>query len=69
MWSFLPRGAVDAIAGSDEGGCEGRKPYGHRPGEAKVIARIKQLPDDSLVLEKIADQLNAEAIPARAGKL
>lgn len=51
-----------------KGYCEGRKPYGYRPGESEVLARVLQLRRDGVVLEKIADQLNAEAIPTRAGK-
>jgi DNA invertase Pin-like site-specific DNA recombinase len=45
-----------------KGYCEGRKPYGYRPGEAEVVARILRLRRDGVVLEKIADQLNAEAV-------
>lgn len=53
--------------------CEGRKPYGSRPGEAVVVARIRELhrkphngPRRSL--QSIADTLNAEGVPTRTGK-
>ena len=55
------------------GTCEGRKPYGSRPGEAAVIERIRELhrkphngPRRSL--QSIADVLNAEGVPTRTGK-
>ncbi|NBO36183.1 recombinase family protein [bacterium] len=56
-----------------KGRCEGRKPYGSRPGEAAVIDRIRDLyrkphngPRRSL--QTIADTLNAEGVPTRTGK-
>jgi DNA invertase Pin-like site-specific DNA recombinase len=55
------------------GRCEGRKPYGSRPGEAAVLARIRELhrkphngPRRSL--QAIADILNVESVPTRTGK-
>jgi DNA invertase Pin-like site-specific DNA recombinase len=55
------------------GRCEGRKPYGSRPGEAAVVARIRELhrkphgrPRRSL--QEIADALNADNVPTRTGK-
>jgi len=54
------------------GRCEGRKPYGHYPGEAKVIERIKELyrkPHDEkrLGFYQIATILNKESLPTRTG--
>lgn len=55
------------------GRCEGRKPYGSRPGEAAVVERIKELhrkphghPRRSLA--EIARILNDEGLPTRTGK-
>jgi DNA invertase Pin-like site-specific DNA recombinase len=45
------------------GRCEGRKPYGARPGEAKVIARMKELRKQGCSLSKIAEAINREARP------
>ena len=51
------------------GRCEGRKPYGTRPGEADVIARMEALRADGLPFDAIAARLNAEATHTRtAGK-
>jgi DNA invertase Pin-like site-specific DNA recombinase len=55
------------------GRCEGRKPYGSRPGEAAVIARIRELHRkphgrERRSLQEIADTLNAEGVPTRTGK-
>jgi DNA invertase Pin-like site-specific DNA recombinase len=49
------------------GRCEGRKPYGDRPGEPEVIERIKALRATGLAVDKLADTLNAEGIKPRAG--
>jgi len=53
--------------------CEGRKPYGSRPGEAAVVARIRELHRkphgrDRLSYQEIADRLQAEGHPTRTGK-
>jgi len=55
------------------GRCEGRKPYGSRPGEAAVIARIKELHRkphgrDRMSYQEIADILEREGRPTRTGK-
>ena len=55
------------------GRCEGRKPYGSRPGEAAVIARIRELHrkphgGQRRSLQEIADVLNAETVTTRTGK-
>lgn len=50
------------------GHCEGRKPYGTRPGEAAVIDRMKALRREGLAVDKVADALNAEGARPRAGE-
>jgi len=55
------------------GRCEGRKPYGTRPGEAAAIERIRALyrkphGHERRSLREIADILNAEGVPTRTGK-
>lgn len=49
------------------GACEGRKPYGTRPGEAEVIKRILSLRDAGMAMDTIAETLNAEGIAPRSG--
>lgn len=49
------------------GRCEGRKPYGTRPGEAEVVARMQQLRKQGQSLTRITETLNSEAKP-RTGK-
>jgi DNA invertase Pin-like site-specific DNA recombinase len=55
------------------GRCEGRKPYGTRPGEADVVALIQKLRrkprgGERLSFAAIAERLNAEGHPTRTGK-
>jgi DNA invertase Pin-like site-specific DNA recombinase len=55
------------------GVCEGRKPYGHRPGEQDVIARMRRLRrkprgGERLSYAAIAGRLNAEGVAARMGR-
>jgi DNA invertase Pin-like site-specific DNA recombinase len=50
-----------------EGRCEGRKPYGERFGELEVIARARELAKEGMNYSQIADTLNAERRPTRAG--
>jgi len=55
------------------GRCEGRKPYGSRPGESAVIDRIRELHrkphgEPRRSLQEIADILNADGVPTRTGK-
>ena len=57
----------------NEGRCEGRKPFGARPGEQDVFDRIIALRKSRrgqrrLSFRKIAQVLNAEGIHARSGK-
>jgi DNA invertase Pin-like site-specific DNA recombinase len=49
------------------GRCEGRKPYGARPGEFEVIARMKSLRAAGTAWATIAQTLNDDCILARAG--
>jgi site-specific DNA recombinase len=49
------------------GVCEGRKPYGTRPGEVQVIERIRSLRDTGMAIDTIAETLNAEGIKPRSG--
>jgi resolvase-like protein len=49
------------------GRCEGRKPYGTRPGEAEVIARMNQLRAQGCSAAKITEAINREARP-RTGR-
>lgn len=56
-----------------EGRCEGRKPFGARPGEAETLERILSMRrgkrgSERLSFEKIAAQLNAEGVATRTGK-
>jgi site-specific DNA recombinase len=49
------------------GACEGRKPFGTRPGEADTLARLRQL-NDGRSFYAIAGQLNRERLPSRTGR-
>jgi DNA invertase Pin-like site-specific DNA recombinase len=56
-----------------DGRCEGRKPFGSRPAEAAVLARIRDLRrkpkgQPRLSIAAIASMLNAEGRPSRTGK-
>lgn len=44
---------------------EGRKPYGQRPGEQEVLARMKSMRAAGAHYYVIADTLNAEGVPCR----
>jgi len=48
---------------------EGRKPFGHREGEAEVIARVMELHASGMKLPAIASTLNAEGRKTRYGGL
>ena len=57
----------------NHGRCEGRKPYGNRPGEQEVFDRIIALRKSKrgqrrMSFNKIANTLNGEGIFARSGK-
>jgi DNA invertase Pin-like site-specific DNA recombinase len=62
------RGARDRKRAKD-GHCEGRKPYGHRPGEQTTIALMKKLRAEGKGVNRIADALNADGVKSRSGKL
>ena len=47
---------------------EGRKPFGTRPGEQETIAKMLELRRQGLAYDTIAERLNADDIPARAGR-
>ena len=56
-----------------QGRCEGRKPYGAKPGEDEVVAHIRKLRRKSkggerLSFAAIAKRLNGEGVPTRTGK-
>jgi site-specific DNA recombinase len=48
--------------------CEGRKPYGSRPGEDVILRHIVNLRATTRDPELIANTLNAEGVPTRYGK-
>jgi DNA invertase Pin-like site-specific DNA recombinase len=50
------------------GRCEGRKPYGFFPGEAKVLERMKALRQSGAAYESIATTLNTESLKPRKGE-
>lgn len=47
------------------GRCEGRKPYGDRPGEAEVITRMRELRASGMSFDAIATTLNSGDVPTR----
>jgi hypothetical protein len=47
------------------GRCEGRKPFGERPGEKRIIKRMEELRASGTGFDRIAASLNAEGIPTR----
>jgi len=49
------------------GRCEGRKPYGHYPGEKRVIERMRALRSDGLAYDKLAERLTTEGFQTRKG--
>ena len=56
----------------ETGRCEGRKPFGTRPGEADVLNLMKKLRrkpkrGERLSFDAIADRLNATGVPTRTG--
>lgn len=50
------------------GRCEGRKPFGAKVGEDRVLERMKALADQGCSVRAIAAQLNAEGVKSRTGK-
>lgn len=56
------------------GRCEGRKPFGTKPGEEETLALIRRLRrkprnGERLSYDAIAARLNADGVPTRSGKL
>ncbi len=49
------------------GRCEGRKPYGHYPGEKSVVERMRALRKEGLGFDRLAVRLNAEGYRTRKG--
>jgi DNA invertase Pin-like site-specific DNA recombinase len=49
------------------GRCEGRKPFGARAGEQQVIGRMKELRQQGLAVDTIAEALNVAGLKPRAG--
>jgi DNA invertase Pin-like site-specific DNA recombinase len=61
------RGARERMRAAT-GRCEGRKPFGTRPGESEVVERMKALRENGLAVDKVAAALNAEGAKPRAGQ-
>ena len=49
------------------GRCEGRKPYGHYPGEKRVVERMRALSKEGLGFDRLAVRLNEEGYRTRKG--
>ena len=49
------------------GRCEGRKPFGHYPGEQKTVERMKALRAVGMAYDKLAEQLTVEGFKTRKG--
>lgn len=49
------------------GRCEGRKPYGHYPGEQRVVERMKALRAKGMAYDKLAARLTDEGLLTRKG--
>ena len=50
------------------GRCEGRKPFGHYPGENRAIERMKELRADGYGFDRLAARLDEEGLRTRTGK-
>ena len=50
-----------------QGRCEGRKPYGHYPGEDETLKRMKELSASGMNATDIAATLRAEGRKTRSG--
>ena len=49
------------------GRCEGRKPYGHYPGENRVVERMRELRAEGTAYDKLAERLTSEGFRTRKG--
>jgi DNA invertase Pin-like site-specific DNA recombinase len=58
------RGARNRVR-AKQGRCEGRKPFGHYPGEKRTIERMRELRAEGIAFDRIAERLNAEGVPTR----
>ena len=47
------------------GRCEGRKPFGTRPGESETLAVMRELRASGLPFARVAAELNARGLPTR----
>ena len=62
------RGARQRVK-ARSGRCEGRKPYGERPGEEQVLEGMQEFRASGMGFDRIAATPNAEGAPTRtAGK-
>lgn len=59
--------ADDSDIRAREGRCEGRLPYGKKPGEDKVVARMLELKAQRLNIARITELINSQFRP-RTGK-
>jgi DNA invertase Pin-like site-specific DNA recombinase len=50
---------------SEKGRCEGRKPYGSRPGEKETLELMREGRQEGATFQQIADRLNSEGIKTR----
>lgn len=48
--------------------CEGRRPFGSKPGEAETLAAMKALASESHTYREIAEALNRKGLPTRMGR-
>jgi DNA invertase Pin-like site-specific DNA recombinase len=61
------RGARQRAKARD-GKCEGKKPFGEKPGELLILNRMHNLKSQGHTCEQIAMFMNTERIPTRMGK-
>jgi DNA invertase Pin-like site-specific DNA recombinase len=50
------------------GRCEGRKPYGSRPGEQEILDRMRSMRNSGSPYDAIATEFNAGGVPTRMGR-
>ena len=61
------RGARERIK-TREGRCEGAKPFGFYEGEETALERMRQLREEGMGFDRIAETLNAEGLKPRRGE-
>jgi DNA invertase Pin-like site-specific DNA recombinase len=64
----LKLSAARARVRKTTGRCEGRKPFGSRDGESKIVEQIQGLRSNGLTFAAIAERLNADGARTRQGK-